>query len=95
MSTPLPALQVRPAVTLAFPALAVVVGAAVYRDARARGHGEVAPWTGFVVGGLFLAGSLPGLVALAVADEAAVQGFPTSLRLLPGVAALLLYLRFR
>lgn len=80
---------------LGFPLFAVVAGALVYRDARRRGRGELAPWIGVVVGGLLLAGSVPGLVALAVSAEAASQGFPTALRVLPGVVALVVYLRFR
>jgi hypothetical protein len=78
------------------PLLAVVLGVWVYRDARARGRGELAPWLGLVVGGLFITGSVPGLVALAVAGEAsAVQGFPTAIRVIPGIVALLAYLYFR
>lgn len=78
-----------------FPVFAVAVGVWVYRDARARGRGEVAPLVGAVIGLLFLAGSVPGLVALAVSADAATQGFPTALRVIPGVAALAVYLRFR
>ena len=77
------------------PALAAGLGYWVYRDARRRGREELAPWLGLVVAGLFLAGSVPGLVALAVADDAAAQGFPTAIRVVPGVVALAVYLRFR
>lgn len=78
-----------------FPLLAVVLGVWVYRDAKARGRGELAPWLGLVVGGLFVTGSVPGLVALAVSSDAAVQGFPTAIRVVPGVVALVVYLYFR
>ena len=79
-----------------FPLLAVAVGVWVYLDARKRGRGELAPWIGLVVGGLFVTGSVPGLVALAVSgDAAAAQGFPTALRIVPGVVALAGYLYFR
>lgn len=73
---------------------AVGVGLWVYRDASRRGH-ELAPLVAFVVGGLLLAGSVPGLVALAVEAEPATQGFPTAIRVVPGVIALLVYLRLR
>ena len=78
------------------PVLAVAVGVWVYLDARGRGRGELAPWIGLVVGGLFVTGSVPGLVALAVsADAAAAQGFPTAIRVVPGLIALAVYLHFR
>ena len=78
------------------PLVAVAVGVLVYLDARRRGRGELAPWIGLVVGGLFVTGSVPGLVALAVsADAAAAQGFPTALRIVPGLVALAAYLYFR
>lgn len=81
---------------LALPVFAVLLGLWVYRDAQARGRGELAPWIGLVVGGLFVTGSVPGLVALAVSGEAAAaQGFPTALRLVPGAVALVVYLSFR
>jgi len=80
----------------AFPLLAALLGVWVYRDAKARGRGELAPWIGLVVGGLFVTGSVPGLVALAVSGDAAVvQGFPTALRIVPGFVALAVYLYFR
>jgi len=79
-----------------FPLLAVAIGVWVYLDARKRGRGELAPWIGLVVGGLFVTGSVPGLVALAVSGDAAVvQGFPTALRIVPGFVALAVYLYFR
>jgi len=79
-----------------FPLLAVAIGVWVYMDARKRGRGELAPWIGLVVGGLFVTGSVPGLVALAVSGDAAVvQGFPTALRIVPGFVALAVYLYFR
>ena len=80
----------------AFPFVAIAVGVWVYLDAKRRGRGELAPWIGLVVGGLFVTGSVPGLVALAVSgDAAAVQGFPTALRIVPGLVALGAYLYFR
>ena len=82
-------------VTVAVPLLAVAVGVLVYLDARRRGKGELAPLIGVAIGGLFLAGSLPGVVALAVADDPAAQGFPTALRVIPGFIALGVYLYFR
>jgi len=77
------------------PIIAIGVGWWVYQDARKRGHDELALWIGFVIAGLFLAGSVPGLVALAIADGSAIQGFPTALRVVPGIAAFVVYLRFR
>lgn len=71
------------------------VGVWVYRDARARGRGELSAWVGAVVGGLILAGSVPGLVALTASGDVAAQGFPTALRIVPGLVALVVYLRFR
>ncbi len=85
----------RTAVVVVIPVAAVVLGVWVYRDADRRGHDEWAPLVGAVVGGLFIAGSLPGLVALAVAEDAAIQGFPTALRIVPGFVALGLYLLLR
>ena len=80
----------------AFPLVAIAVGVWVYVDAKRRGRGELAPWIGLVVGGLFVTGSVPGLVALAVSgDAAAVQGFPTAVRIVPGLVALAAYLYFR
>lgn len=81
--------------TIGFPLLAVVIGVWVYRDARARGRGELAPWLGLVVGGLLISGSVPGLVAYGVSTDAAVQGFPTALRVVPGLVALVVYIYFR
>lgn len=81
--------------SLLFPLLAVTVGTWVYLDARSRGRGEFAALIGAVIGGLLLAGSVPGLVAFAVAADAATQGFPTAIRVVPGVVALLVYLKFR
>jgi len=78
-----------------FPLIAVVIGVAVYFDARNRGRGELAPWIGLVVGGLFVTGSVPGLVALAISSEAATQGFPTAVRIIPGIVALAVYAYFR
>lgn len=82
-------------VVLLGPVLAVAVGAWVYRDARQRGHGDWAPWIALAIGGLFLTGSVPGVVALAIAGEAAAQGFPTALRLVPGLVALVAYVSLR
>lgn len=82
-------------VVLLGPVVAVVVGAWVYRDARRRGYDDWAPWVALGIGGLFLTGSVPGLVALAIAGEAATQGFPTALRVVPGLVALAAYVSFR
>ena len=83
------------ALTAAVVPLAVVLGAWIYVDARRRMDPELAPFIAVAIGGLLLAGSLPGLVALAVADDAAVQGFPTALRVVPGLVALGAYLYVR
>lgn len=85
----------RALIVLLGPVLAVAVGAWVYRDARHRGHDDWAPWVALAIGGLFLTGSVPGLVALAVSGDPAVQGFPTALRLVPGLVALATYGAFR
>lgn len=90
-----PGVSSRLLLTVAFPLLAALIGVWVYRDARARGRGELAPWIGLVVGGLLISGSVPGLVAYAVSTDAAVQGFPTALRIVPGLVALIVYLYFR
>lgn len=81
--------------SIAVPLLAIAVGVWVYRDAKATGRQELAPLIGFAIGGLFLVGSLPGLVALAVASDPASQGFPTAVRIVPGIIALGIYLYFR
>ncbi|MFB6105009.1 MAG: hypothetical protein ABEJ57_08040 [Halobacteriaceae archaeon] len=79
-----------------FPLLAVAVGVAVYLDATTRGRDRVvAALAGTAIGGVFLAGSVPSLVALAVTDAPATQGFPTALRVIPGFAALAVYLVLR
>jgi hypothetical protein len=78
-----------------FPLAGVALGVWVYRDASARGHRELAPFAAVVVGGVVLTGSVPGLVALAVAEDVATQGFPTALRVVPGLAALAVYLVLR
>lgn len=83
------------ALTLGVAAFAVAAGAWIYADARSRFGEDVAALLGVAIGGLLLAGSLPALVALAVADDAAVQGFPTALRIVPGVVALGVYLYAR
>lgn len=82
-------------IVLLGPVLAVAVGAWIYRDARKRGHADWAPWVALAIGGLFLTGSVPGLVALAVTAEPVAQGFPTALRLVPGLVALSAYGAFR
>lgn len=82
-------------VVLLGPVPAVALGTWVYRDARRRGHDDWAPWAALGIGGLFLTGSVPGLVALAVGGEVAVQGFPTALRVIPGLVALAAYVSFR
>ena len=83
------------AVTLAVPVVALVVGTWVYVDARERVDEDLAPLLGVAVGGLLLAGSLPGVVALLVAEDPAVQGFPTALRVVPGLVAVGVYLAVR
>lgn len=75
--------------------LAGALGAWVYVDARSRYGADLAALAAVAIGGLLIAGSLPGLVALAVADDAAVQGFPTALRIVPGLVALGVYLYAR
>lgn len=77
------------------PALGLVAGYLVYRDANRRGRRELAPLFGVVIAGLVVAGSVPGLVALAVASDPTVQGFPTAIRIVPGLVALSAYVRFR
>lgn len=83
------------ALVVIFPVLAVVTGVWVYRDAKRHGRDELAPYLGFGIGMVFLAGGVPGLVALAVTSDPAVEGFPTALRLTPGVLGFAVYLRFR
>lgn len=81
---------------LVLPALGLLAGCLVYLDSvRAGRDRAVAGLLGFAVAGLFLAGSVPGLVALALAEDAAVQGFPTAIRIVPGLAALLVYASLR
>lgn len=83
-------------VSLILPILAILAGYLVYRDSVRSGRGnDVAALLGFIITGLFLAGSVPGLVALALAQDEAAQGFPTALRVVPGFIALLVYLYFR
>lgn len=78
------------------PVLALLAGVLVYRDSVSTGRGrDVAALFGFTIAGLLLAGSVPGLVALALTQDVAMQGFPTSIRILPGSLALLVYLYFR
>ena len=83
------------ALTVAVPLLALLLGAWVYVDARERLDPDLAPFVAIAVGGLLLAGSLPGLVALLVADDPAVQGFPTALRIVPGLVAVGVFLYVR
>ena len=83
------------AVTVAVPVAALLVGIWVYVDARERVDEELAPLLAVAVGGLLLAGSLPGVVALLVAEDPAVQGFPTALRIVPGLVAVGVYLFVR
>lgn len=83
-------------VAILWPILAVIVGAIVFLDARNQDRERpVAAMAGFIVGGLLLAGSVPSLVALAVTDSHAAQGFPTALRILPGIVAVIVYLVVR
>lgn len=85
-----------PLVSIAFPVVALVAGGLVYWDAVNRGTDRsISALLAFVVAGLFLAGSVPGLVALAISSEQAVQGFPTALRIVPGFVASAVYLYFR
>jgi len=82
--------------SIAFPFVALLAGGLVFWDSVRRGTTkEMSAIFAFIVAGLFLAGSLPGLVALAVSSDRATQGFPTSLRLIPGIAATVLYVYFR
>mgnify|MGYP000563178072 CR=1 FL=1 len=81
---------------LVFPVLAVVAGVGVFLDARDRGRDTgIAALVGAAIGGLFLAGTVPSLVALAITDAPATQGFPTAIRVVPGFAALGIYLVLR
>lgn len=83
-----------PAVLL--PMFAIVAGAAIFLDARRQNRDRsVAAMAAFIVAGLLLAGTVPSLVALAVADADAAQGFPTALRIVPGLVAIAVYLVFR
>lgn len=91
---PLVALSGGVALTAAAVVLALAINAWIYRDARGRHDADMAALVAVAIGGLLLAGSLPGLVALAVADDTAVQGFPTALRVVPGLVALGVYLYY-
>lgn len=91
----MPAGTLRIALTVLFPIAALVTGIWVYRDAKRHGWDDLAPYIGFGIGTVLLAGSVPGLVALAVASDPASQGFPTALRIVPGLATLAIYLSFR
>ncbi len=83
-------------VSVLLPMVALLAGVLVYRDSvRAGTDKDVAALFGFAIAGLLLAGSVPGLVALALTEDVAMQGFPTSIRILPGALALLVYLYFR
>lgn len=83
-------------ISVLLPVLALLAGLLVYRDSVSMGRGrDVAALFGFTIAGLLLAGSVPGLVALALTQDVAMQGFPTSIRILPGSFALLVYLYFR
>lgn len=93
-AAPLVAISDGVALTAAAVVLALAIGGWIYRDARDRHDADVAALVAVAIGGLLLAGSLPGLVALAVADDAAVQGFPTALRVVPGLVALGVYLYY-
>lgn len=80
---------------VAVPLAAVLVGAWVHRDARRRGFTDGAPYLAVLVGGSLFAGAVPGLVAYAVESGATgqvQQGYPTALRVVPGVVALGVYL---
>lgn len=82
-------------IVVAVTVLAVGAGAWVFYDARRRGREELAPFLGGAVGLVFLAGSIPAFVALVVAADATVQGFPTALRVVPGFAAVGAYILLR
>jgi hypothetical protein len=83
-----------PAVIL--PIFSIVAGLLVFLDARRQNRDRpLAAMAAFIVTGLLLAGSVPALVALAVADGQAAQGFPTALRIVPGLLAIAVYLFFR
>lgn len=81
---------------LLWPILALGTGILVFLDARHRDRDRaVAAMAAFIIAGLLLAGSVPSLVALAVADGHAAQGFPTALRIVPGLVAIAVYLFVR
>lgn len=87
---------VRIVVSVVLPILALFAGFLVYWDSVRMGRETgVAALIAFIIAGLFLAGSVPGLVALALTQDVAVQGFPTSIRIIPGGTALVVYLYFR
>ncbi len=83
------------AATVGVIVVSICLGVWVYRDGTRRGHDELAPFAGCVIGGLFLAGVVPSLVALTVSADPVGQGFPTALRIVPGFVALVTYLYFR
>lgn len=89
------AVDVGLALTVALPIAALLLGAWIFLDARERVSEELAPLIAIAVAGLLLAGSLPGVVALLVAQNPAVQGFPTALRIVPGLVALGVYFYVR
>lgn len=79
-----------------WPVVSIVVGVLVYVDATRRGRDRpVAAMAAVILGGLLLAGSVPALVALAVSDAETAQGFPTAIRILPGLTAIAVYLFLR
>lgn len=83
------------ALAVVVPVASLLLGVWVYVDARERLDEELAPFVAVAVGGLLLAGSLPGVVAFLVAEDPAVQGFPTALRVVPGLVAVGVYLYVR
>ncbi|MFB6187915.1 MAG: hypothetical protein ABEI06_05415 [Halobacteriaceae archaeon] len=80
---------------IVFPFIAVLTGIWVYRDLKNRGRDDLAPFIGIAIGGVFLAGAIPGLFALAIAQQVTTQGFPTALRIIPGATIFGAYLFFR
>jgi len=83
-------------ISLLLPILALVAGYLVYRDSIQKEEKTVSQDSSdSSLLDYSSRGSVPGLVALALAQDQAAQGFPTSIRIVPGCVALLVYLYFR